>query len=613
MKKLMLIIGIMLGLLGLLVLALPYLLDLNRYRDQYIPIVEQSLNRKVKISNVRMMWFPYLGIQLNDVIIYDDPNITQQPFVKVTSIELAVKWKPLFQRKVEVQSLSLHQPFISIINSKDLVLNVATLGKPTSEGEESDTIDHSLLGVFGVEQLMISDGTIHYEDHSQKKTKRYQLEQFEMKTQSVKLGDTAEISVQATLTPHQLPLSVEASFGPLNQNLDIPQIEALLKIGNSHLEASGQALGGTLDLDVSSSNIALDDVPIDLQVTSPVFLTNLFAHLKVPIGNNSDELTSRRALVVNPFRVQVEMGSSILKVTGEAVGQKIKIHGTSPVIHSKDLPVSLPLDHPVSIDDVEVKAQLNGALTHVTELTGKVFNGQLSAQGTWDGKDAFRSTGDLRGIKVEKIQEVLKPNSVRVDGTGAMHWNINGTWRPGKLPALFGHAQVAIINGQLYGLDLLQRIEQILKLKHPLSGRRGVTSFSKFQGEVEFLTDTIPVKSMRLAGHEREFVMQGAGLIKHDQSIAINGNLRLGDEFSKKIIQQMPVAKVALQAGRLVVPFTVNGMLSEPQVGLDLRSVQERLSKHVGKVVQDILRGDPKDVQDILKQGKNLLRGLFGN
>ena len=225
---------------------------------------------------------------------------------------------------------------------------------------------------------------------------------------------------------------------------------------------------------------------------------------------------SQNALSISPFRLQVEMGQSILNISGEVVGGKVEIKGTAPVIHSDDLPISIPLHRPMSVSNLEVKGEIDGTFVQVTALRGSMFDGQFNAKGTWDGHTAFQSTGELRGMKVEQILKVLRPNPVRADGTGAMNWKIKGTVLPQKAPSLSGRAQMTIVNGQLIGVDLLQRIEQVLKLKNRLSDRRGVTKFSKFQGELEFLEEQFPLKSILLAGHEKEFLMHGSGHVNRD-------------------------------------------------------------------------------------------------
>ncbi len=42
------------------ILALPFLIDLNRYQDQYKPLIEDALNRKVQLQDIRLTMWPSL-------------------------------------------------------------------------------------------------------------------------------------------------------------------------------------------------------------------------------------------------------------------------------------------------------------------------------------------------------------------------------------------------------------------------------------------------------------------------------------------------------------------------------------------------------------------------
>ena len=42
------------------ILALPFLIDLNTYQDQYKPLIEDTLNRKVQLQDIRLTMWPSL-------------------------------------------------------------------------------------------------------------------------------------------------------------------------------------------------------------------------------------------------------------------------------------------------------------------------------------------------------------------------------------------------------------------------------------------------------------------------------------------------------------------------------------------------------------------------
>ncbi|MEK6532765.1 MAG: AsmA family protein, partial [Nitrospirota bacterium] len=62
------------------ILALPFLIDLNRYQDRYKPLIEEALNRKVQLQDIRLTIWPRLGARVGGVTILDDPAFSAGPF-----------------------------------------------------------------------------------------------------------------------------------------------------------------------------------------------------------------------------------------------------------------------------------------------------------------------------------------------------------------------------------------------------------------------------------------------------------------------------------------------------------------------------------------------------
>ena len=64
---------ILIGLLVLVVLlvgvvlALPFFIDLNKYQDQYKPLIEDALNRKVQLQDIRLTVWPRIGARVAGV------------------------------------------------------------------------------------------------------------------------------------------------------------------------------------------------------------------------------------------------------------------------------------------------------------------------------------------------------------------------------------------------------------------------------------------------------------------------------------------------------------------------------------------------------------------
>ncbi|HEY5626569.1 MAG TPA: hypothetical protein VIR79_01355, partial [Nitrospira sp.] len=46
------------------ILALPFLIDLNKYQEQYKPLIEEALNRKVELQDIRLTVWPRIGARI---------------------------------------------------------------------------------------------------------------------------------------------------------------------------------------------------------------------------------------------------------------------------------------------------------------------------------------------------------------------------------------------------------------------------------------------------------------------------------------------------------------------------------------------------------------------
>ena len=127
------------------ILALPFLIDLNRYQDQYKPLIEDALNRKVQLQDIRLTIWPRIGARVGGFTVMDDPAFGSSSFASLTSLEVGVKFMPLLSGQVEVEEITLRDPVITVIKNKAGVLNVSTIGrKGTKNADHSIESSHSI-------------------------------------------------------------------------------------------------------------------------------------------------------------------------------------------------------------------------------------------------------------------------------------------------------------------------------------------------------------------------------------------------------------------------------------------------------------------------------------
>ena len=101
------------------IMALPFLIDLTKYQDQYKPLIEGALNRKVQLRDIRLTIWPRIGARVTGFAVLDDPAFGSGPFTSLASLDVAVKLRPLLGGKVEVEGITLLNPVITVINNKN--------------------------------------------------------------------------------------------------------------------------------------------------------------------------------------------------------------------------------------------------------------------------------------------------------------------------------------------------------------------------------------------------------------------------------------------------------------------------------------------------------------
>jgi AsmA protein len=115
------------------VLALPVLVDANRFR----PILERQLSgalgRAVSIGDLRLALFAG-GISARDVRVAEDPAFASGPFLSTQSLQIGVDLPALLlDRVLRIESLTIEGAQVSLIQAADGTWNFSSLGARSAE------------------------------------------------------------------------------------------------------------------------------------------------------------------------------------------------------------------------------------------------------------------------------------------------------------------------------------------------------------------------------------------------------------------------------------------------------------------------------------------------
>ena len=531
------------------ILALPFLIDLNKYQDQYKPLIEDALNRKVQLQDIRLTIWPRIGARVAGFAVLDDPAFGSSPFTSLTSLDVGVKLLPLLSGKVEVEEITLRDPVITVIKNKNGVLNVSTIGRtgvelpktPSRAPIPSTEGPLKILALLAVDRVSIAGGKLTYRDLSAAKPTEYILQDMELLLQSVRLGQSPRLHVGMLVQPFNLPVRLDGTFGPLKESTDIDAIN-----------------------------------------------------------------------------LQLALGKTDFAITGKTVGRNASLNISAPVINTANLPVALPLQKPVDVKNLQIAAEVQGQDVLLQNFSFQLFDGQVTAEGrVTSGSETPPFTGKMtiQGMQLGPALNALATTQVSISGTAGADLGVQGRGlsMPDLTKSLEGTGHVAVKDGKIEGVNLLQEAISILKVVGISLDNAKATAFSTIETDLAIKQGTIHVQRLLMDSHD--FQATGGGTIGFDQTLNLTVNLNLSQDLSRTIARSSPAAKLAMKEGRLSLPLMITGTAQAPSYGLDMKGltgkVQEQVQKKVEEAVGGLLKGTTKP-EDLKQQGQDLLKGLLG-
>src|SRR5205823_6467997 len=208
-------------------------------------------------------------------------------------------------------------------------------------------------------------------DRSSAQPAEYSLDKFQVLLQGVGWGHTPVIHVSGTLQPLNLPLKIDGSLGPLQENLDIGAFVFDVLVGRAFADIKGSAVGGKVLFTVSSPEITTKDLPFLPSLSRPVQLKNLQM-----VGEVKDASVNIEAL-----DVLISLGQDTITVRGSVIGGTAKFNLTAPVITTTELPLGFSPTRPMELRDLVALVELKEQHVRFQNLSLNLFGGQMKADG----------------------------------------------------------------------------------------------------------------------------------------------------------------------------------------------------------------------------------------
>jgi AsmA protein len=126
-KRFLLILGIVVAVILLVLIALPFFIDADRFRPQLESKASLALDRQVKLGHLSLSILTG-KIVADNIEVADDPAFSKTDFVSARSLEIGVELKPLiFSKQLIVTEIILESPQITILDGGNGTWNFSSL------------------------------------------------------------------------------------------------------------------------------------------------------------------------------------------------------------------------------------------------------------------------------------------------------------------------------------------------------------------------------------------------------------------------------------------------------------------------------------------------------
>jgi AsmA protein len=468
-RKPLLIVGGIVVLLFLIILALPFFINVNQFKPTLETKLGVAMGRKVGIGDIGLSIISG-AVTVKDVSVADDPAFSNSPFLTAKSLDVGVEMMPLiFSRQLNISSFTIQDPEISLLHNANGTWNYSTLGAagqsktsapaaaPAPATGGGGAAPTPTAPGFSVDKLKIANGKIIVGTVGSKaKPSVYS----NVNLEASDLSYTTQFPFKLTATgPGNADLKVEGKAGPINQtDTSLTPLNATVNVQHLDLATTGfidpaSGIAGIVDFDGSlgsdgkqmsskgtvkanklkaSAAGQPSSVPVTLDYATDYTLKSQAGVLNqgdVHIGNALAHLTGNYNTSAEPTKVDMKLNAQgmplgdlegFLPAVGVVLPPGSKLQGGTL---TANLTITGPVDKPVIVGPVNLSnAKLAGFSLKSKLGALSSFTGLGGAGGGSDTEIQTLSANvrnDPSGSKIDNLNLVV-PTIGTVTGAGTV-------------------------------------------------------------------------------------------------------------------------------------------------------------------------------------------------
>jgi uncharacterized protein involved in outer membrane biogenesis len=585
-------------LLVLIVLALPYFLNVDRYRDTIASTLAKQTGRKVTLGPIHARLFPGVGVSVSDLHIGNPSDFPTGDLVGADEIRVNVALSPLLHGIIHVNSVDLVNPKLTVLTGSNGKNNYTfTPAEPAEKappksGESSSSMTLEQIDSINLTGAEIVMGSV-------------------IRGAIAPLADTKGINVSLhnfAVSPMRMhDWQAESNLSSVTLALSGWKDPIAFHTGKFTLA------GGKLDAQFVADLATSADIKGTLSVPD-------FEHPQANFEMSSSQLDIDKLIAVagsgpsepaSPASAPQKPAANAPPkpaAGGSAKSSANPPEGKSELVARGHINVEKITTKPYAVGPANVEIRVFTDRAELWPISMGMYGGtlQLSARVDRVTEPAgFNANVQIRNLDVAKVLDVTPAARGKMGGTAELDLpNLSGALSDNWKKTLTGAGKFAIRNGHLPGVNLAGAAESVAKM----AGVGGDTPFTVLEGDLDIRDQRVTSKQIHLDSSAGIVDLRGSlGLdstLDYQGSVAVNPAGALG----KGAVGDVVGGLIGSRVGKITVPFALAGTIEKPKVapGKGIPSFGAPASAS-GSTPS----ATPSTQQPTLQDDVNTLKGLF--
>jgi len=288
-----------LGFFFVILLAIPFFIDLNTYKRTLESQIKEHTGLRAKIEgDLSLFLIPQPKITINKVSLLNDADPSHKEFLKLDSATVSISWLPLIHKKIDVTSVHLAKPILYLKidkegkNNWDFLLDLQKKDKnkekPKEEtlAKDNKTLQESKGFDISLPSIVISEGHVIYDD----KGTTHQLENIHLQVNADRL--IGPFFAKGSFLVYKKAVNFKLDVASLTSTPDVP-VEGQVTYDQHHAEFKGKLKPQSQEFQ------GFIYAKMDRHALLPDMFKNGFIELKTTLDANPQHVVLKDLLIIS--------------------------------------------------------------------------------------------------------------------------------------------------------------------------------------------------------------------------------------------------------------------------------------------------------------------------